>query len=298
MGKRRSKRSLKGFRARRLGDVRHLARCRERFGGPPIEGDFESMVFVDGRALGKQLGLTNAEREQYKVCTIKPFDKTEAELRAIRLAKKRERERLRRRERGAKARASIGKPWLSAGISKSAWYKRRANETERGRHRETERGRHRETERGRHRETERGRHRETERGRHRETERGRHETERGLPSSITPGTLSLPPTFLHPVPTAVLHLAPPEPVAPPNGRQREFATPALPHHTRPAEPNGGSSQSLTDQNCVHGADAGEAPTWKVSKVVGLGRRPWTKPTIVDEALAPGLAVFRDRRAQP
>jgi len=266
MGKRRSKRSLKGFRARRLGDVRHLARCRERFGGPPIEGDFESMVFVDGRALGKQLGLTNAEREQYKVCTIKPFDKTEAELRAIRLAKKRERERLRRRERGAKARASIGKPWLSAGISKSAWYKRRANETERGRHRETE--------------------------------RGRHETERGLPSSITPGTLSLPPTFLHPVPTAVLHLVPPEPVAPPNGRQREFAIPALPHHTRPAEPNGGSSQSLMDQNCVHGADAGEAPTWKVSKVVGLGRRPWTKPTIVDEALAPGLAVFRDRRAQP
>ncbi len=147
MGKRRSKNSLKGFRARRLGDVQHLVRCRERFDGPPVEGDFEAMVFIDGRALGKQLQLTNAEREQYRISTIKPFDKTDAELKAIRLAKKRESERLRRRERGAKARVPIGKPWLSEGVSKSAWYKRRARETERGRHRETERGRH-ETERG------------------------------------------------------------------------------------------------------------------------------------------------------
>jgi hypothetical protein len=38
------------------------------------------------------------------------------------------------------------------------------------------------------------------------------------------------------------------------------------------------------------AGKGEAP--------GLGLLPWTKPTISDEALAPGLPPFLDRRAQP
>jgi hypothetical protein len=53
----------------------------------------------------------------------------------------------------------------------------------------------------------------------------------------------------------------------------------------------GAISSLTTRVARVGllAGMGEAP--------GLGRRPWTKPTIVDEALAPGLSAFLDRRAR-
>ena len=128
--------------------------------------------------------------------------------------------------------------------------------------------------------------------------------------SITSGTLSPTPAFLHPAPAAVLHPVPPVPVARSNGLQREPATgheTGLATPTPAATPPGISHCHPTSFPCwpaaaplglnAGGSLKGDAPTWKVSNAVGLGLRPWTKPTIVDEALAPGVAVLRDRRAQ-
>ena len=261
MGKRRSKKSLKGFRARRLGDVRHLAGCRERFGGPPVEGDFEAMVFIDGRALGKQLEFTNAERERYKVYTIKPIDKTDAELRALILAKKRESERLRRLERGVKARVPSEKPWLEEGISKSTWYMR-------------------------------------------------HRIERGVPSSLRADTKQSDGHFL-PLPNRItMHPVPPEPVAPPKGLQQEpdagheiglaTAAPVAPPQAIRKDERNGSATRREQKKRPWVKPTILAGPRRVGKgeAVGLGHLLWTKPTISDEALAPGLSVFPDRRARP
>jgi hypothetical protein len=80
------------------------------------------------RLLGQRLRLTNAEREQLKIKTIKPVDMTDDELDEQRRAKARARERRRRQERGAKPRAqslSRIKPWLAEGLSRRTWYRRK-----------------------------------------------------------------------------------------------------------------------------------------------------------------------------
>jgi hypothetical protein len=97
-----------GFRTRRLGDLRHLKRCHEHFGGPLIEGDLEAMVFVDSGTLGEQLQLTNAERERHRLYTIKPYDMTDEQLAEQRRAKKRKRDQLRRRRCGMRPRTKSG----------------------------------------------------------------------------------------------------------------------------------------------------------------------------------------------
>jgi hypothetical protein len=83
-------------------------------------------------AIGRQLGLTNAEREKLKLWPFKPIDKTDAELAEQAKVRERERRARKRREKGIRTkaaylaeRASKPKPWIAQGISRSTYYRRR-----------------------------------------------------------------------------------------------------------------------------------------------------------------------------
>jgi hypothetical protein len=84
------------------------------------------------KLLGKRLRLINDERERLKLWTIAPYNMTPQQARKQRRAKDRQRKRRRRQLRGSKSRAkyeatgfSRTKPWLTAGISRRTWYRRR-----------------------------------------------------------------------------------------------------------------------------------------------------------------------------
>jgi len=80
------------------------------------------------RELGDRLRLTNLERERLRLWTIAPYDLNEQERLEQRRAKKRTRMRELRQLRGAKPRAeslSRTKPWLTLGISRRTWERRR-----------------------------------------------------------------------------------------------------------------------------------------------------------------------------
>src|SRR5262249_32199897 len=81
---------------------------------------------VSARRLGERLRVSNQEREALKLKTIKPFDKTDRELKDLRRAKDRVRDRARRRQRGQNLRQTYLanslaklKPWKSEGVSRA-----------------------------------------------------------------------------------------------------------------------------------------------------------------------------------
>jgi ElaB/YqjD/DUF883 family membrane-anchored ribosome-binding protein len=94
-------------------------------------------------ALGKELNLTNAERDLLAIRQIAPVDFTKAERAARSMLRKRERDKLRRaqarRQAGARSRAdylaanqlSRKQPWKSAGISRATWYRQQRHQAER-----------------------------------------------------------------------------------------------------------------------------------------------------------------------
>ena len=76
--------------------------------------------------LGWRLGLTVEERVRLRITTIGAVGESKADRAAERRRKRRERERARRADKGARkprGRPSKGKPWLAAGVSRSAWYR-------------------------------------------------------------------------------------------------------------------------------------------------------------------------------
>jgi len=86
-----------------------------------------------GTELGKRLRLTNAERQWFKLWTIRPHNMNKEELAAQRRSKDRERKRRQRRQHGCRSRTayiaqskSRQKPWEKQGISRRTWYRRQS----------------------------------------------------------------------------------------------------------------------------------------------------------------------------
>ena len=86
-----------------------------------------------GAELGRRLRLTNAERQWFKLWTIRPHNMGKEELAAQRRTKDRERKRRQRRQRGGSSRIaylaqskSRQKPWEKQGISRRTWYRRQS----------------------------------------------------------------------------------------------------------------------------------------------------------------------------
>lgn len=92
-------------------------------------------IDVSPLALGLRVRLTMEERERLGVRQIAPCDVTKEELKEHRKMKERDRARKRRRRVGAVSREaylsqslSRLKPWIVEGISRSAWYQRKAGQ--------------------------------------------------------------------------------------------------------------------------------------------------------------------------
>ena len=84
------------------------------------------------RTLGNRLRVTNAEREQLRLWTIKPFDMTDEQLLEQSKARDRARRERKRRDAGVTSRAAYlselkakPKPWLAEGISRRTWFRRK-----------------------------------------------------------------------------------------------------------------------------------------------------------------------------
>jgi hypothetical protein len=91
------------------------------------------------RTLGNRVRLTNAERERFRLWTIKPFDMTDEQLVKQSKARRRIKREQRRRDAGVRDRASYlaeqkakPKPWIVEGVERSTWYRRRAKAMRRG----------------------------------------------------------------------------------------------------------------------------------------------------------------------
>jgi hypothetical protein len=79
--------------------------------------------------LGKALRLTNAERVKLGIRTIRPIDRTKAQLERDRRERDAERKRQMRARTGARPRAQsaeTAKPWIAEGISRRTWYRRKS----------------------------------------------------------------------------------------------------------------------------------------------------------------------------
>ena len=87
------------------------------------------------RILGDRLRLTSEERHRLAIRTIRPFDRTDAQLEADRKAKDAQRKWRKRRAAEMKPRdawlancKSRLKPWERAKMSRTTWYRKRAKE--------------------------------------------------------------------------------------------------------------------------------------------------------------------------
>jgi hypothetical protein len=85
-----------------------------------------------GLEIGRRLGLTNAEREELKLWPFKPIDKTEEELVEIASSRRNKIRRDKARASGVRSReaylaelANKPKPWTTAGVSRTAYYRKR-----------------------------------------------------------------------------------------------------------------------------------------------------------------------------
>jgi hypothetical protein len=112
--------------------------CRERTPWlDPDEIDRKQLHPKKAAALGQDLNLSAVERLVLKICSIRPYDMTRAELTAWLKKRKRRREAIakqaRRRIAGQQSRAeylathsaSRIKPWEAEGVSRRTWYRRR-----------------------------------------------------------------------------------------------------------------------------------------------------------------------------
>jgi hypothetical protein len=86
-----------------------------------------------GEAIGRRLGLTNAERFALKLWPFKPVDATDEELELQRKVRRRENRRSKLRAKGVRPRevylaqmAAKPKPWVLAGVSRRTWCRRMA----------------------------------------------------------------------------------------------------------------------------------------------------------------------------
>ncbi len=80
-------------------------------------------------ALGKALNLDNATRMRRGIRTIRPVDRTAAQLKQDCKKRKAEHKRARRLQAGATPRSQSVeqlKPWIKEGISRRTWYSRKA----------------------------------------------------------------------------------------------------------------------------------------------------------------------------
>jgi hypothetical protein len=82
--------------------------------------------------LGRRLGLTNAEREALKLWPFLPIDRTADEIAEIAKARRNNRRREKARASGIRTRAAYlaelenkRKPWITEGISRATYYRRR-----------------------------------------------------------------------------------------------------------------------------------------------------------------------------
>jgi hypothetical protein len=89
--------------------------------------------WLPSEVLGQRLRVTNAQRDALKLWQIAACDVTAEERLELRKAKERARSQARRRKRNSISRAaylakslSRAKPWLDEGISRRAWYRRKA----------------------------------------------------------------------------------------------------------------------------------------------------------------------------
>ena len=87
------------------------------------------------RRLGDRLRLTSQERHRLAIRTIRPFDRTDEELKANRKAKDSARKWRKRRTAKMKPRDAwlancntVLKPWVKAKMSPRTWYRKRAKE--------------------------------------------------------------------------------------------------------------------------------------------------------------------------
>ena len=85
------------------------------------------------KTLGKQLNVTNEERNRLELWSIHPVDMTDRQMAEQRRAKRRLRDQRRRQRAGRKPRAiylaaslTRQKPWKAEGISRRTWYRRQA----------------------------------------------------------------------------------------------------------------------------------------------------------------------------
>ena len=85
------------------------------------------------RLLGDRLGLTDRERQELAIVTIRPVDVTDEDLRQRRKAKDAERKWRKRRAARMKPREawlanckSRLKPWIKRGMSRASWYREQA----------------------------------------------------------------------------------------------------------------------------------------------------------------------------
>jgi hypothetical protein len=79
-------------------------------------------------ALGKAVNLDNATRLRLNIRTIRPVDRTAAQLERDRKKRKAERQRTRRLKAGATPRSQSveqQKPWDKEGISRRTWYRKK-----------------------------------------------------------------------------------------------------------------------------------------------------------------------------
>jgi len=76
-------------------------------------------------AIGRRLGLTNAERQALKLWPFKPIDATDDEIEAERKARRQASKLAKRRAKGIKPRTPSNKPWIAMGISRATYYRQR-----------------------------------------------------------------------------------------------------------------------------------------------------------------------------
>jgi hypothetical protein len=87
---------------------------------------------LNGRQLGVQMHLSNADRERWRVWNIAPFDKTGEEFAELAKIRERERRARKRRENNVRTRDQYladlrakPKPWEAEGVSRRTWYRRK-----------------------------------------------------------------------------------------------------------------------------------------------------------------------------
>ena len=132
----RSRKSFEHYRRRRVADLRHLYRCCSSGVLPEVNCEYLKEVLAaendlpSPEVIAERVRFTNADRERHRLWTIPPIDMSKEQLAEQRKRKDRERRMIARRKAGAQLRdaylAMFSKPWITAGVSRATWYRRKA----------------------------------------------------------------------------------------------------------------------------------------------------------------------------